>query len=129
MPKRSRPRSVAAEDALARRITAEREAKGWSYVTLAVFMTNAGCPMDASSIYKIEKGNPRRRITVDEFVAFSRVLDVDLDDLLIDPALLKDKRFQDLLSRWLIAAQSWAENQEEMLDARRKILSLAKGDP
>jgi hypothetical protein len=50
-------------------------------------MTLAGCPMYPTTIYKIEKGEKgkRRRITVDELVAFSRVFGIGVEELLALP--------------------------------------------
>ncbi len=83
MPRPNRPRTVAAEDNLARRIAFEREARGWTYDGTAKRMTNLGCPIQSTAIYKIEKGEPRRRISVDELVAFARVFELDVEELLI----------------------------------------------
>lgn len=67
---------------MARRIAAERTLRGWSYADLAGRLAEAGCPIAQSAIFKIEKGTPRRKITVDEAVAFARVLGIELTDLL-----------------------------------------------
>lgn len=44
-------------------------------------MTDAGCPIQGSAIYKIEKADPPRRITVDELVAFATVFETSAVDL------------------------------------------------
>jgi transcriptional regulator with XRE-family HTH domain len=85
MPRPNPPRDVLAEDHLARRIAAEREARNWTYDGLAKRMTDVGCPMNQSAIYKIEQVTPRRRITVDELVAFSRVFAIPVEQLLLPP--------------------------------------------
>jgi transcriptional regulator with XRE-family HTH domain len=82
MPRPNKPRSIGAEDVLARRITKERTLRGWTLERLAAEMTAVGCPMQMSGIYKIEKGEPRRRITVDELVALSRLWAIPTDRLL-----------------------------------------------
>jgi transcriptional regulator with XRE-family HTH domain len=74
-------RSIASERALATRIAYERAARDWTYEGLAARMTGIGCSINASAIYKIEKGDPPRRITVDELVALGRVFALDLEDL------------------------------------------------
>ena len=81
MPRPNQERTIGAESALAFRIESERGARGWSLATLAEEMTAVGCPIDASAIYKIEKGSPRRRITVDELAALSRVWAIPMDRL------------------------------------------------
>jgi transcriptional regulator with XRE-family HTH domain len=78
------------ENALARRIAYERERREWSPGGLARLMTKAGCPMNQSSIWKIENGEPRRKITVDEAIAFAKVFDTTLEKLLTPPELLAE---------------------------------------
>ena len=97
MPRPNKRREVYAEGYLADRIASVREAKGWSLEGLAKRMTDAGCAINQSAIYKIEQGQPRRRITVDELVAFSRVFDMSVEDLLTAPELLASKQVAPLL--------------------------------
>lgn len=80
---RSVPRTIGSEDSLARRIEYEREQRGWSPASLAERMTKAGCQMSQSAVWKIENGRPRRRITVDEAVAFAAVFETTLEKLLV----------------------------------------------
>jgi hypothetical protein len=52
-------------------------------------MAAAGCPMDQSAIYKIEKGRPKRRsISVNELVGFSSVFEIPPDELLLPPEVV-----------------------------------------
>lgn len=108
MPRPNPLRTLQSEENLARRIAYEREQRGWSYEGTAVRMTYAGCPLQGSAIYKIEKGSPRRRITLDESVAFARVFGLELPDLLI-PVELLDR-------------QKLAQATEELVMARRALL-------
>lgn len=100
MPRPNRPREVFAEDHLAQRIATEREARGWTNDGLAKRMTDAGCPMTGSAIFKIEKGEPRRRIVVDELVAFSKVFGVALEELLLPPEVAARKELAQLVIAW-----------------------------
>lgn len=85
MPPRNPTRSVTREDLLAERVAALREDRGWTYDGLAARMTALGCPIQPSAIFKTEKGNPRRRVVVDELVAYSKAFDVPLDYLVAVP--------------------------------------------
>jgi transcriptional regulator with XRE-family HTH domain len=113
MPRLNPARSVEAESDVARRITYERRARGLSYDGLAKLMTEAGCPIQGSAIYKIEKGDPPRRVTVNELVALSRVLDVPIegDTGLLVPAELIDQRY----------AQEAAEAVREAIDNIQRV--------
>jgi hypothetical protein len=92
---------LASEDALARRIAFEREERAWSTGGLADQMTKAGCPMNQSAVWKIENGEPRRKITVDELLGFAKVFDLPVEELLVAPELIPHRQAQRLCSRWI----------------------------
>lgn len=71
-----------AEKVLAEKIEALRLDHGWSYGDLSEHMERAGCPIERSSIQKIIKGNPPRKITVNELVAFASVFKISVEKLL-----------------------------------------------
>lgn len=96
MPKLNVGRSSTAEANLARRIARVRQERGQSYETLAELMTSAGCAIAGSSIYKIEKGTPPRRVSVDELVALSEIWGLTIEDLLQPVDLLDQKRAQEI---------------------------------
>ncbi|MFC6286816.1 helix-turn-helix domain-containing protein [Nocardioides sp. GCM10027113] len=97
MPRPNPTRPIGREVVLARRIAYEREARGWTYENLAAHMSRAGCPINPSALYKIEKNDPPRRITVDEFFALSRVFGVSLTSLARPPEEVASKEFERLL--------------------------------
>jgi len=88
--------ATSSERELARRLTEERQARGWSQERLAREVTAVGVPLPQSAISKIEKPAPggRRAITVQEAIGFSIVFDVPLLELLL-PANARDQ-VQDL---------------------------------
>ena len=63
-------------------------------------MTDAGCPITGSAIFKIEKSQPRRRIVVDELVAFARVFGIPMEQLTTAPEVWQVKRLAPLLEDW-----------------------------
>lgn len=121
------PRNVFAEDHLAARITIEREQRGWTLEGLAKRMTDAGCPLAPSAIYKVEQGQPRRRIVVDELVAFSRVFGIPVEQLLLDPELEADQRVIDLLNAVNTFAAARAEAESKLIGAVDEVRGLVKG--
>jgi transcriptional regulator with XRE-family HTH domain len=106
MPRPNKRRGVFAEDHLAQRIAAERDARGWTNDGLAKRMTDAGCPMTGSAIFKIEKMEPRRRIVVDELVTFAKVFGIPLEELLLAPEVAASKEATRLVLRWSEAAKA-----------------------
>lgn len=70
------------EDNVAGHVQIEREARGWSTAELARRVTEVGCPMSQSAVWRIENGTPRRKITVDELIAFSKVFGRSIEYLL-----------------------------------------------
>jgi transcriptional regulator with XRE-family HTH domain len=98
VPRPNLPRSMQSEENLAHRIAYERERRRWTYEGTAKRLTEAGCPTQGSAIYKIEKGNPRRRISVDELVGFAKVFDVETSDLLIPLELIAEQEVLRLMA-------------------------------
>lgn len=85
MPRPNKQRSIESEANLAERIAEERESAGLSYEALAKKMTDVGCSITGSAIYRIEKPKPgkaARKVTVDELVAFAEVFGRDVMDML-----------------------------------------------
>lgn len=85
MPRPMKNRDPFGERNVAQRVALERERRGMTYEGLAKRMTDAGCEIHPSALYKIEKGNPPRRITVTELLAFATVLELPLAELVADP--------------------------------------------
>ena len=126
----SRPnprRTVFAEDHVAARITIERERRGWTLEGLAKRMTDAGCPLAASAIYKTEQGQPRRRIVTDELVTYSVVFGIPLERLLLDPELEADQRVIDLLNAVNTFAAARAEATSKLIGVVDEVRGLVKG--
>jgi transcriptional regulator with XRE-family HTH domain len=117
MPRPNRPRTIGSEATLAERIAFEREARGMTYEGLAVAMTEAGCSVDKSAIYRIEKGTPRRKVSVDEVVALTEVLGLSFEDLLTPIELVRQERAQEL-------ALDLREAKEEQERATRRLLDV-----
>lgn len=96
------------EDFLAERIEKLRTKEGWSFADLSQRMAEAGCPIERSSLQKIERGKPRRKITVNELVAFSRVFNVEAPDLMVSPMYNAEEMFlQDLENGPRLAAEAF----------------------
>jgi transcriptional regulator with XRE-family HTH domain len=116
MPRPNRPRTMRSEASLARRIEYERQRRGWSLEGLSKRLTDAGCAIQASAIYKIEKGDPPRRIAVDELVALAAVFDVDVASLLLPPETVAD---QETVRLWeaYVAAHAAGMAADERRDA------------
>src|SRR3954471_16942436 len=98
-PRPNRSRGMESEGSLAERIAWERDRRSLSYEALAKLMTDAGCSVQGSAIYRIEKGQPPRRVTVDELVALAEVFGVDrLEDLLEPVELIQQRRAREVAS-------------------------------
>jgi hypothetical protein len=89
---------------LAERLQVERKRRGWSQAELARQLEAIGYPLHQSVISKIEPPDPdqrsgrrrgpdataRRKVTIGEAIAFSRVLDIPLGELLLPPEAVLD---------------------------------------
>ena len=111
-----------AEANLARRIKRERELIGWSPAKLAQQMTDVGYPLNQSAVWRIENGDPPRRVNLEEAVGFAKVFGITLEDLITplgDAATPELKRLmQDLVdaTRVLREADSVAYQAAEALE-------------
>ncbi len=129
MPPRNLRRSFSTEAELASRVAYERELRGMTYEGLAKRMTDTGCAINQSGIYKIEKGKPRRRIAVDELVAFAIVFEMPVDRLLLPRWIAEDASAAQLWQTWDRADQE-ADAARGRADAARADLDLyLKGHP
>lgn len=116
-----RPRAGDGEGNVAAHVRFERELRGWSTAELARYITEAGCPMSQSAVWRIESGEPRRKISVDELIAFAKVFDKSIDDLLQPPTTDYP---EDLIREYVLA---WL--RKELTVWHRKLdASVAFGD-
>lgn len=76
----------------------QRHEGGWTLETTARRLADVGCPLHSSAVFKIERG--QRRIGVDELVAFSKILDISVDELLSPVELVLDARATELVTAW-----------------------------
>jgi transcriptional regulator with XRE-family HTH domain len=129
MARRNRPRSIGGETNLSQRIALEREQRGWSYETLAKRMADVGCPIAGSAIYKVEKGDPPRRVTVDELLALSEVFGLTLDELLTPVEVVRKQRAQELIAELAPTERALDAAVDRMVDLMAEVLELTAGDP
>lgn len=122
-------RSIDQEANLAERIRHERELRAWSYETLAKAMTDEGCRVQGSAIFKIEKVEPRRRITVDELVALSRVFDLDVEELLVPVEVMRQEAAKDLAEELRTLRRDIEQKGTEFYDAMRYFYTFEHLDP
>ena len=137
MPRTNPARSLFSEDELARRVALEREQRGWTYEGMARRMTAAGCPINQSALYKIEKGTkrkdgepgPARRITVDELVAMARVFGLPVEQLLLPAEVAAVKDVGDLLRAWRAAADAAEAADDAAEEAWADLLGYVQAHP
>ena len=75
-------------------------------------MEKAGCPIQVSAIYKIEKADPPRRITVAELVGFAQVFGLPVENLLLPHEVAARNELVDLLVAWETTRVEASEAQE-----------------
>lgn len=100
------------EGALADRIGLLRTERGWSYERLSKELATLGCRVAISSLHKIERGTPRRPISVNELFAFAAVFKMDVLALAEPLAIRNRARVKRLLDRH-------ARDAEDMVDWRQ----------
>jgi len=127
--RQNRWRSVEGESNLARRIQREREYRGMSYEVLAKAMTAKGCSIQGSAIYKMEKGTPPRRITVDELVTFADVFETTVEDLLTPVEVLRTKRAKQVLANIEEGDHAFIEAIAKLMSGYAEYFDLAAYEP
>lgn len=73
------------ERAAAQQLRKLREQRGFSYEEMAARMRAHGSRVTGPGLYKTEKGEPPRKLTIDDLVAASQVLGVSTDRILAPP--------------------------------------------
>jgi len=69
-----------------------------SYAGLAKRMTDIGMPMQKTTIFKIEEGDPPRSVSIDELIGFATVFDMDVAPLLLPIELVNERRATEALA-------------------------------
>lgn len=100
-----------------------------SYEALAIQMKHAGCPINASGLYRIEKGDPPRRITVDELVAFAQVFGVPVEELLLPPEAVATKQLAKLVSAWNDAQEQAVATKQQEVQAWEALSDYMEAHP
>jgi len=124
------PGEADADEILARRLRALREAAQLTQRQLADRMAGAGYQMHQTTIAKIEAG--QRPVIVGEAVAFARIIGVDLADLVTEPPDDVSAELAQALAElgsceraeWELAVQ--AERAQAVLEASRNQHSQAQ---
>lgn len=131
MPRRTR-RTVNAEQVARQRIRVERRRRNWTEATLARHLTERGTPMTQSTISKIERGTPKRGISLDEAYSFAKAFGIGLDDLVIPPPYARDRKQARLIHRQIVKLEAEQEQLEGRLetawDAFLEITSASHDD-
>lgn len=80
MPRRNQPRTIGADAAIREKVAGWLEAEERSHGWLATKMTEVGCPIDRSAVWRTLTKD--REINVNEAVAISIVMGVSVEVLL-----------------------------------------------
>lgn len=100
-------------EALAERVRLERMERSWSYERLSKELAGFHCKVAASSLHKIERGAPRRSISVDELFALADVFDTDVLELAQPASVHFAERARKLLERHSRSAEMFVDSRRE----------------
>ncbi|QMU67102.1 helix-turn-helix transcriptional regulator [Streptacidiphilus sp. P02-A3a] len=120
---------LGSEEYAAQRIAAEREKREWSTATLAKQVTEAGCPMNQSAVWRIENGDPPRRINLDEAVAFAQVFGISLDDLISPPQIVITPELRSHFRNLLDAMRASKETSDAVYRVAEDLDGYARAHP
>jgi transcriptional regulator with XRE-family HTH domain len=114
---------------LAARVAYEREQRAWSYDTLSRELKRVGCAMAISSLNGIEKGEPPRRVRVNELYAFAKVFNLPIDDLVAPPSSYRLARLGEQLDQYLATVRSLIRTRADARVIELSLLSTARALP
>jgi len=125
MPKTNPLRATQSERNVAERVQFERKRRNnMTYDQLSRALARVGCPVAASSLYKLEKAG--RRITVDELVGLAKVFELeDVGDLLRPVSAVIDERIDVLLKSVDQALDMIAKGVDSCIDFHIDLLELS----
>jgi transcriptional regulator with XRE-family HTH domain len=124
------PGHFVGEANVADHVRLEREMRGWSTAELARQVTAAGCPLSQSAVWRIESGDPPRKISVDELVAFAKVFDKPIDQLL-EPVSkgAGEPLIRLFLNEWIEATRASMNADSAVFSAEQTVLSAYWENP
>jgi transcriptional regulator with XRE-family HTH domain len=126
MPRIDPERTLANERNLAKRVEYERDERGWSYAGLARRMSDQGLPMQKSTIFKIEQGNPPRRISLDEAIGFARIFNLKLDEMLMPMPQVLNRRAAELTRKYNRSLAALSDAVTELIALHVELLTLGR---
>ncbi|KPI02880.1 hypothetical protein OK074_5030 [Actinobacteria bacterium OK074] len=117
------------EDVAAARIAFERGIRGWGTSQVADEMNAAGCPMNPSAVWRIEKGTPRRRIHLDEAVGFAALFGLRLEELYEPGGAAAHRRAAELAATVRLRRRAAAEATEALDAAEHTLTAYHRAHP
>ncbi|MFW2512247.1 helix-turn-helix domain-containing protein [Demequina sp. SO4-13] len=104
----------------------EREKEGWTYQTLARKMDAAGCKVAISSLNRLEKDNPPRRVNVDEVLAFCEVFGLDFETMITAPSSSEPTHIVVALQHYSDRVERLTHERGEVLRSEKQLLDRAR---
>lgn len=96
---------------------------------MAKRMSDLGCAIQHTAIYKMVKADPPRRVTVDELVAFARVFDLGVEELLLPVEAVTNRHVKAAFAEWANAVSESDKAHRRVGEARASISELLKNHP
>lgn len=129
MPRKNLSGTLQNERNIAERIADERQTRGLSQEGLAKLVTEAGCPLQGSAVYRIENGDPPRTISFNEAVAFAAVFDIGLEELSEPKALRNQAQARDIALELAEASRKLDEAHTAALEAAIRLVKIGEKSP
>lgn len=131
MPRPNPTRELGIERDLAERIRYERTRtdRDWSYEKTAIKLRSVGCAIQASAIYKIERGDPPRRISVVELAAFAEIFGLSVEELLLPVEFVVNREMIEVVTEIANKVNAVQNLAYEILDWWARYHRLAQDNP
>lgn len=119
---------LGSDENVATRVKALRTARGWSLAQLAERLAapDIGYVIDRSSVFKIESGDTKRRVSLREALAFAKAFDVSVDVLYLTDSQVAERELGAAVSKAIdeldAAHRAWSA-YADAVDAARALLA------
>lgn len=105
MPRRGQLSHRAEELYAIHRLEWEMKQRSLSYAQVADLLTEAGHPTQPTAIHRLLRGEPRRRLTLNEAAAIADIFDISLSELLLEKDVMLGAKANELLRELQLATR------------------------
>lgn len=125
-PHPQRRKTGVTERNVARRVAYERALRGWSYDLLSKKLHEAGAHLAVSSLNRLERDDPPRRVNLDELFAFMEVFGLTLEEITAPPEEYRVGPLISALDQYVRKVRLTVKARHEALNSERHVTTISQ---